>query len=127
MDDARWIPAGYKRTEVGVIPEDWRIKKLAAICDVRDGTHESPEYYDQGVAFVTSKNIIEGHLDLTNVNYISDEDAVRFNQRSNVDRGDILMSMIGTIGNSVLIDFEPSFCIKNVALTLGLTSTLTIA
>jgi len=107
---------GYKRTEVGVIPEDWKIARLAAVCDVRDGTHESPEYYDQGVTFVTSKNIIEGRLDLDNVNYISHEDAVSINQRSRVRRGDILMSMIGTIGNSVLVDFEPDFCIKNVAL-----------
>jgi type I restriction enzyme S subunit len=99
-----------------VIPEDWRIARLAAVCDVRDGTHESPEYYDQGVTFVTSKNIVEGRLDLDNVSYISHEDAVKFDQRSKVNRGDILMSMIGTIGNSVLVDFEPDFCIKNVAL-----------
>lgn len=33
-----------------------------------------------------------------------------------VSRNDILMSMIGTIGNCALIDFEPYFCIKNIAL-----------
>jgi type I restriction enzyme S subunit len=110
------IPAGYKQTEVGVIPKDWEIKPLTNIADVRDGTHESPRYYKEGVMFVTSKNIVNGKLDLTEVTYISESDAASINKRSKVDKGDILMSMIGTVGNSVLINSEPNFCIKNVAL-----------
>ena len=37
MDDARWIPAGYKRTEVGVIPEDWEVQKVGEISEVGRG------------------------------------------------------------------------------------------
>ena len=37
MDDARWIPAGYKRTEMGVIPEDWEVRPLDQIFDVAAG------------------------------------------------------------------------------------------
>ncbi|PIQ24501.1 hypothetical protein COW64_18705 [bacterium (Candidatus Blackallbacteria) CG18_big_fil_WC_8_21_14_2_50_49_26] len=107
---------GYKQTEVGVIPADWGIQSLGFICDVRDGTHESPRFFKHGVPFITSKNIVDGHLDLENVSYISVDDAIDFDRRSKVDRLDILMSMIGTIGSAVLVDCEPSFCIKNVAL-----------
>lgn len=96
--------------------EGWEVKKLGEICDVRDGTHDSPKYFDNGVMFVTSKNIIDGKLDFTDISFISKEDSIQVNQRSKVDNGDILMSMIGTIGNAVLVDFEPDFCIKNVAL-----------
>ncbi|MCK4619876.1 MAG: restriction endonuclease subunit S [Desulfobacterales bacterium] len=110
------VREGYKKTEVGVIPEDWEVKKLNTICDVRDGTHESPKYLDDGVTFITSKNIINGKIDFSDVTLISKNDAININKRSKVNKGDILMSMIGTIGNSVLIDFEPDFCIKNVAL-----------
>ena len=115
------VPVGYKRTEVGVIPEEWSFQSLGTICDVRDGTHESPRFYSEGVPFVTSKNIVNGSLDLetpraSNTSYISEQDANEINKRSKVDPNDILMSMIGTIGSAVLIDFEPSFCIKNVAL-----------
>lgn len=110
------IPKGYKQTEIGVIPEDWEVKKLGDIADVRDGTHESPKYYKNGVIFITSKNIISGTIDYADISYITKEDAANINKRSKVDKGDILMSMIGTIGNCVLIDFEPDFCIKNVAL-----------
>jgi type I restriction enzyme S subunit len=65
---------------------------------------------------VTSKNIVNGQIDLNNVSYISEADAFEFDKRSKVDRNDIIMSMIGTIGSAVLVDFEPKFCIKNVAL-----------
>ena len=109
-------PVGYKRTEVGVIPEDWSFQNLVAICDVRDGTHESPRFYSEGVPLITSKNIVNGSIDLENTSYISEQDANGINKRSKVDPNDILMSMIGTIGSAALIDFEPDFCIKNVAL-----------
>lgn len=107
---------GYKQTEAGAIPNEWRVHSLGAVCDVRDGTHESPRFIKDGVPFVTSKNIVDGRLDLQNVSYISKSDAVEFDKRSKVDRDDILMSMIGTIGEAVLVDCAPSFCIKNVAL-----------
>ena len=96
--------------------KDWGMKKLGEICDVRDGTHESPKYLDDGIKFITSKNIINGRLDFSDLKYISEKDAIEIGKRSKVDQGDILMSMIGTIGNAVLIDFEPDFSIKNVAL-----------
>jgi type I restriction enzyme S subunit len=110
------IPKGYKQTEVGIIPEDWEVKKLNKLSDVRDGTHDSPKYVKNGIIFITSKNIIDGKLDFSDVTYITKEDEEQINKRSKVDKGDILMSMIGTIGNCVLIDFIPNFCIKNVAL-----------
>ena len=110
------VKPGYKQTEVGVIPEEWSIRPLGLICDVRDGTHESPRFFKDGVPFVTSKNIVNGRLDLENVSFISRSDAVEFDKRSKVDRNDILLSMIGTIGSAVLVDCEPDFCIKNVAL-----------
>ena len=95
---------------------EWEVKTFNKIADVRDGTHESPKYHENGVIFITSKNIIDGNIDFTDINFISEDDATNINQRSKVDKGDILMSMIGTIGNAVLINFEPNFCIKNVAL-----------
>lgn len=110
------IPVGYKQTEVGVIPEDWEVLALSAICDVRDGTHDSPKYKDSGIPLVTSKNIVDDVLNLTNVSLISPDDAIEINKRSKVDKGDIIMSMIGTVGSAVLLIDEPEFCIKNVAL-----------
>ncbi|HQI45573.1 MAG TPA: restriction endonuclease subunit S [Bacteroidales bacterium] len=109
-------PDSYRDSPLGQIPSDWEVMELNNIADVRDGTHESPCYYENGVIFITSKNIKNGELDFSDITYISKEDAENINKRSKVERGDILMSMIGTIGNCVLVDFEPNFCIKNVGL-----------
>ncbi|WP_369753285.1 restriction endonuclease subunit S [Flavobacterium sp. WC2409] len=95
---------------------EWKILGLNEVSDVRDGTHESPKYIENGVKFITSKNIKDGELDFSSISYISKEDADNFDRRSKVHKGDILISMIGTIGNSVLINYEPDFCIKNVGL-----------
>jgi type I restriction enzyme S subunit len=89
---------------------------MAAIADVRDGTHASPKYHKNGVPLVTSKNIVDGRVDFHEITLISEEDAHEVNRRSRVDRDDILVSMIGTVGNAALVDFDPHFCIKNVAL-----------
>ena len=105
-----------KQTEVGLIPDDWEVRALGEICDVRDGTHDSPIYYDFGYPFITSKNLINGMIDFNDIQYISKNDYDKINERSKVDKNDILFSMIGTIGKSVLVLQEPNFAIKNVAL-----------
>jgi len=93
------------------------IAHMGDVCDVRDGTHDSPKYIsDGGYPLVTSKNVTGGVVDLTDVNYISEADYVQINKRSKVDRGDIILPMIGTIGSPVLVDHEPCYAIKNVAL-----------
>ena len=90
--------------------------RLGDICDVRDGTHDSPKYHDSGYPLVTSKNLSKGFVDFTDCNLISKEDYDKINIRSKVDVGDILMPMIGTVGKPVIVDVEEEFAIKNVAL-----------
>src|SRR5690606_27205294 len=50
------------------------------------------------------------------INYISEEDYQNISRRSGVHKGDVLFAMIGTIGNPIVIEVEPDFAIKNVAL-----------
>jgi type I restriction enzyme S subunit len=91
--------------------------RMGDVCDVRDGTHDSPKYVSEGgYPLVTSKNLSGGFVDLSDVNLISEADYIQINKRSKVDRGDIIMPMIGTIGSPVLVEDEPRFAIKNVAL-----------
>jgi type I restriction enzyme S subunit len=97
-------------------PKGWKICLLGKICDVRDGTHDSPKYTETGHPLLTSKNFKNGQIDYTDANLISDADFIQINKRSKVDIGDLVMPMIGTIGNPVLVVQEPEFAIKNVAL-----------
>jgi type I restriction enzyme, S subunit len=94
---------------------DWEEVPLNFVCDVRDGTHDSPKYVKKGYPLVTSKNLKDGKLDLTDISLISQTDFDNINKRSKVHTGDIIFGMIGTIGNPVLLK-ESNFAIKNVAL-----------
>lgn len=94
----------------------WDVKSLNEICDVRDGTHDSPKYVSEGYPLITSKNVSSGFLDFSQVNLISKEDYDNINKRSKVDLGDILMPMIGTIGKPIIVNIKPFFAIKNMAL-----------
>lgn len=97
-------------------PFGWGKNLLGTICDVRDGTHDSPQYFNTGFPLVTSKNVTGGIIDLTDCSLICEEDYNKINERSKVDMGDIIMPMIGTVGKPVMVDVEPNFAIKNVSL-----------
>ena len=110
------VREGYKMTELGEIPQEWEVKELDKITDVRDGTHDSPKYLNTGIPFITSKNLKEYGIDFREINYISNDDHEKFSKRSKVDDGDIIFGMIGTIGNPVIVKKTFDFSIKNVAL-----------
>lgn len=97
-------------------PNGWEKVNLGSVCDVRDGTHDSPKYFTEGYPLVTSKNVTSGRIDFTDCSLICEEDYKKINERSKVDFGDILMPMIGTVGKPVIVDVDAEFAIKNVAL-----------
>ena len=98
------------------IPENWCWCRLSEYLDIRDGTHDSPKFYDNGIPFVTSKNLNDGILDFSTCKYITEEDHKKFSARSFVEDGDILFAMIGSIGNPVIVKKKFDFSFKNMAL-----------
>ena len=97
-------------------PFGWEKDYLGVVCDVRDGTHDSPHYHSAGFPLVTSKNVTGGEIDLTDCSLISEADFNKINERSKVNMGDIIMPMIGTVGKPVIVNVKPDFAIKNVSL-----------
>ena len=101
------------------IPNGWEWARLNSYSDVRDGTHDTPQYVACGYPLITSKDFIGGIFDLSKTKYIDEQTFIEINKRSNVQIGDILFSMIGgNIGSMILITRENYFdmAIKNVAL-----------
>lgn len=52
------VPKGYKRTEVGVIPEDWQIVPLSDLLDFRNGVNADKSAYGQGTPFINVLEVI---------------------------------------------------------------------
>lgn len=100
-----------------IIPNTWKVCDISEFLDVRDGTHDSPKQCEEGKFLITSKHLTEMGIDYTTAYKISEADYHAINLRSKVDKGDILYSMIGTIGNIYIIEEDSvNFAIKNVAL-----------
>jgi type I restriction enzyme S subunit len=96
---------------------NWEIKKLNEITDVKDGTHDSPKYVEEGIPFITQKNIKPNELSFEYTKFITISDHEKFYKRSNVAYGDILISMIGANrGMAAIVDDDRVFSIKNVGL-----------
>lgn len=96
---------------------NWEYIIAEKFCDsVRDGTHDTPKPVDIGYKLVTGKHIKNGQIDPTDAYCISEKDYISINARSLVEQWDVLMSMIGTVGESAVVKTQPDYAIKNVAL-----------
>lgn len=107
----------FKQWFVARCQSDWADISITSLFEIKDGTHDSPKSKTEGKKLITSKYISNNRLDLLNAYNISIDDFNQINIRSKVDSGDILISMIGTIG---LVYMEMSeavdYAIKNVGL-----------
>lgn len=92
------IPKGYKKTEVGVIPESWDVKNLESICELLNGYAFKAKNYSINGEFkvITITNIQRGFFTTSCVNYISFL-PIDIQKHQILDIGDILISMTGTI------------------------------
>jgi len=83
---------------------EWEVKQLGDVATIRDGTHQTPKYVASGIPFFSVEHVTSG--DFKNTKFISEEEH-RFLTRSfKIEKGDILMTRIGSIGDCKLIDWE---------------------
>jgi len=90
INGARAVLVNY-RPHIPIHP-DWPMVELGKVCEtIMDGTHFSPSNTEIGDRlYITSKNVRENYLDLSNVSYISEEDHRAIYSRCPVRTGDVL-------------------------------------
>lgn len=105
---------------IGEVPAHWLVGKVKWFCTVKDGTHDTPAYFDESAEtypLITSVNFVDEAIDFSTAKHISADDHKQICRRSNTSRGDVLMSMIGgNIGKTVIVETDRNFSIKNVGL-----------
>lgn len=92
------------------LPSSWewcRLKNL--IVSLTDGTHSTPKYTASGVHFISVKDVSSGKLSFDNTKYISLDEHNELKKRCNPQKGDILLTKVGTTGIPVLIDSDIEF------------------
>lgn len=76
----------------------------------------TPKYIDEGIPYITSKNIKNRILDLDDTKFISENDYVKISKNRPIKPGDILISMIGTLGQIAVVSKNKRFYGQNVYL-----------
>lgn len=87
---------------------NWKIEILSNISsNIFDGIHQTPKYVNEGIPFYSVENIVSNK----NNKYISEKDYLLYSSTNKVEKGDILISRIGTIGKSVVVNWDCRFYI----------------
>ncbi len=92
------------------IPESWGWIRLGEILNLlTDGAHKTPKYVENGVPFLSVKNMSNGKLNFDDVKYITQEEHIELSKRCNVEYGDLLLTKVGTTGIPVIVDTYREF------------------
>jgi type I restriction enzyme S subunit len=92
--------------------KSWKRYTLDDVCNlITDGTHRTPQYLQQGIPFLSVKNITGGFLDLDDTKFISEREHKELIKRCKPEKGDVLYSKVGTTGVAQLIDTDKEFSI----------------
>ena len=76
----------------------------------------TPNYIESGIPYITSKNVKNGSISFDNVAYISREDFLEMSRNRSVKSGDLLITMIGTIGEAAFVEDFVEFYGQNLYL-----------
>ena len=110
--DKKPLPPIDEANEPFPIPPKWVWTPLGNLFHlVTDGTHHTPRYIDKGVPFLSVKDVSSGSLDFSNVRHISEDQHRELCKRCCPEKGDILLTKVGTTGIAVPIKTERSFSI----------------
>jgi type I restriction enzyme S subunit len=110
------LKQGYKQTEVGVIPEDWKIEILNDLTTrIGDGIHSTPKYSNNGeYYFVNGNNLVNGKIIVSNDTKKVSNEEYHYHKRE-LNDSTILISINGTIGNIALYGNENILIGKSAA------------
>ncbi len=97
-------------SELGPIPKGWRVTTLDTMCsNITDGVHNTVLDDINGKYFLLSCKNIKNKQVLCGKDErrISKDTFIKLRKRTKLEKGDILLSSVGTIGEMVLLNEEP--------------------
>lgn len=85
--------------------DKWKSMLLGDIAEVKDGTHQTPKYVKSGgKPFYSVENVTAD--DFKNVKHISLEEHKALTSNYRMEKGDVLMTRIGSIGCCKYVDWD---------------------
>lgn len=125
--------AKYKQIKQGMMEdllkpkEGWKMVKLGECCDkITDGCQIKPKCVAKSqFLMLSSQNIKDNKLDLSDVSYLTFDDFERENHRTNIKAGDVLLTIVGTVGRTYLVkENDVNFTLQRSVAVLAPKATL---
>ena len=99
--ESSWFP---------LVPSHWNVMPMRrVVMKTVDGPHHSPDYLDQGIPFLSARNIKVDRWSFEDVKFISQSDYDIFCQRVKPEVGDVLYTKGGTTGVARFVDLDYPF------------------
>ena len=106
------LPSIEQADEPFPIPPSWVWSYLGNLFHlVTDGAHHTPRYIDRGISFLSVKDVSSGTINFTNARQISEDQHTELCKRCCPQKGDILLTKVGTTGIAVPVKTERPFSI----------------
>jgi len=104
------IPQPHLKDEEYPIPDSWKWVSLDSLASkIVDGVHHKPVYTEEGIPFMSVKDIKNEKMSFNYCKYISEETHKEIHPRCNPEKGDLLITKSGTIGRTAIIDTDAIF------------------
>jgi type I restriction enzyme, S subunit len=98
---------------LGEVPAHWAVRAIKHVVSTRvtDGPHETPNFPDEGVPFVSAEAVSAGYVNFDKIRgFISEQDHLRYSEKYRPKRGDIFMVKSGaTTGLTAIVETDMEF------------------
>ncbi len=82
IQNTRAIFESYLQSVFTQCGKGWVKKHLKEVCDkITDGTHQTPTYYEEGIVFLSSRNVSSGKINWDNIKYIDSKQHLEMHKR----------------------------------------------
>lgn len=86
---------------------------------ITDGEHLTPKRCTSGFKLLSARNVRDGYVDYSNVDYVDQQEFERIAKRCRPQQGDVLISCSGSVGRVALIESnEPIVLVRSAALVI---------
>ena len=88
--------------------EGWEIRKLGDVCTtITDGSHNPPKgIAHSDFAMISSQNVYNDKISFDDVRYLQEEDFKNEDKRTSVRKGDVLLTIVGTVGRCAVFSVD---------------------
>ena len=95
----------FDQEKIFSLPSNWEWTRLGTLTTkLTDGSHNPPKGVAHGYSMISSQNVLDGRIDFSNLSrLLSEEDFLKEDERTQVKPGDVLLTIVGTIGRSAVV------------------------